>query len=68
MRIRLRKRGTNQHQVKGELLDTAICPECRSICSTAEYKSENGFTQRVKIDTCHNCGATLTPSKEPYDK
>lgn len=65
MRLSRNRRGTNQYQTKAVLLDSAICPKCNSICSTADLKpDEHGFVTKVKIDKCHNCDAELVSNAD----
>ena len=53
MRFSKNRRGTNQYQSKGVLLDSAICSKCKSVCSTAEYKTDEMVERSVEVVDSH---------------
>ncbi len=62
MYIKLRTRGTNQHQSKGTLKECVICPHCGAFNDEFKpYKEENGFInpQRERNTHCFNCKKLL---------
>lgn len=64
MYIRSRVRGTNQHAVKGALIECIICSSCGAFNDEFKpYKEENGFVnpRREKNTECHKCKKSLLP-------
>ena len=57
--IKLRKRGTNQHQVKGELKNATWCKKCGQFIETARLDTSSGFPEMKRITKCSNCGKDL---------
>ncbi len=54
MHLRLRRRGTNQHQVRASLEGVGHCKE-HGFYDTEEYIEYKGFVEKKRNDVCPKC-------------